>query len=330
MDTPHRSDSVQNNLMNEVESHREIYGNYTDIKIQNAVYAGIRVILNGLDQKILVEFLKEIEDETGTCIRYFAVDTRLFPFTAQNTGIFYAPIRLADRDSNDFIKYYASVDYRTYGEGEWIPYKGGEPIPVERIPGTMNDIEDVVDEYGAGNVRVKQYAIKYTDLFYNSMFYRCYIGWYGTNVDHSNDAVPGISDENSATELDSYPPLQGWNMTHFRLVYRTAYWNPHNETELRTNPKYQEDWVAMGEHEAQKLIGDLENDGVDNNKNGETDESGEGGILSSGLRQGVFFLKYYHGAIIHGKVRAFDAIGDLLERYSLPSCEEFHKLPLAT
>jgi hypothetical protein len=160
--------------MDEVEDHPEIYGNYSDIRLQNAIYAAIRVIMAKLDLETLVTFLSEIEAETETSIRYFAVDTRLFPFSAQNTGIFYAPITLADRDVEDFLEYMAYVEYRTYAGGEWMPFRE-YPIPLKEIDGALNDIEDVVEEYGKNNVRITQYVLEYTDMFYNSMFYKCYI-----------------------------------------------------------------------------------------------------------------------------------------------------------
>jgi dolichyl-diphosphooligosaccharide--protein glycosyltransferase len=103
--------------------------------------------------------------------------------------------------------------------------------------------------------------------------------------------------------MDSYPPMQAWNLKNFKLIYRTGFWNPHNFTELDDNPEYQEDWVAMSDLEARKKIDEVESDGIDNNNNGEIDERGEGGLFSSGIRQSYNILKYYEGAIITGEVK---------------------------
>ena len=94
-------------------------------------------------------------------------------------------------------------------------------------------------------------------------------------------------------------------MTHFRLVYRTAYWTPYNQTELQELPQTEREdsWETMSEIEAIGRIRKLEGDGVDNDNNGEIDDRGEGGTWSPSYSGGgVFFLKYYHGAIIRGKV----------------------------
>ena len=52
----------------------------------------------------LADLLHKVETITGNSIGYFAVDQRLMPFSATNTGIFYAPITLADLNINDFIE----------------------------------------------------------------------------------------------------------------------------------------------------------------------------------------------------------------------------------
>ncbi len=59
----------------------------------------------------------------------------------------------------------------------------------------------------------------------------------------------------------------------------------------------------MSQKDANDLVEKLENDGIDNDKNGEVDDRGEGGVVSSGLRSGVVFLKYYEGAYLNGTVK---------------------------
>jgi hypothetical protein len=307
------SQEEQDELIKEVKSNPNKYGKLVDIKLRNAKYAMIRVKVESLGETGLIDFLSELEQVSSKSVRYFAVDTRLFPFGAQNTGIFYAPIKLADRDIADFIKYYAIVDVRDNVEDEWRSYSD-QPIPTEEIEDEI-DLNDLVDTHGASNVRIKQYLIKYTHDFYNSMFYKCYIGYsykdiYGIdppnptqepNTDVFGAEVPGIYGE--FRDSQRTPPMQGWNMTHFRLVYRTAYWTPHNSTTLETLPDNERDWQAMGETEAISRIQKFEGDGKDNDGNGIVDDQGEGGVWSPAYRGGgVFFLKYYHGALINGKI----------------------------
>jgi asparagine N-glycosylation enzyme membrane subunit Stt3 len=296
-----KSADEQSKMITEVEDNPNKYGNFDDLKIRNAKYAVARHTLEKLGQERIVDLLTELEAETENNVRYFAVDTRLFPFSASNTGIFYAPIKLADRDIADFIKYYAIVDVRDNRESEWRSYSD-RPVPTEELEDEI-DLNDIVDTHGAGNVRIKEYEIKYTDDFYNSMFYKCYIGYTYDDLfpeapTDEMQSVPGIFGQ-----LAENQPMQGWNMTHFRLVYRTAYWTPHNQTELQEITDQDRGWVAMSEFDAIKRIQDLESDGRDNDNNGQVDDRGEGGTWSPSYRGGgVFFLKYYHGAILRGQV----------------------------
>src|SRR2546425_412130 len=49
-----------------------------------------------MGEEQLVTLYHDIRDATGWNIGYFTVDARLFPTSAQNTGIFYAPVKLSD------------------------------------------------------------------------------------------------------------------------------------------------------------------------------------------------------------------------------------------
>ncbi|WP_455391720.1 STT3 domain-containing protein, partial [[Eubacterium] cellulosolvens] len=308
------SASAQQKLIKEVDNNPQKYGKLTDIKIRNAKYAAVRQILESKGTAHVVAFLSELNKVTGKDIRYFAVDTRLFPFHAQNTGIFYAPIKLADRDITDYISYYAKVEVRDNTQADWRLYSD-KPIPTDEIADEI-DLNDIVETHGQQNVRIIKYYIKYTDDFYNSMFYKCYIGYtykdiYGYEQpdlrEEANVGVYGAEVPGLYGDLVNQQPMQGWNMSHFRLVYRTAYWTPHNQTELQKLSRLDRErsWEAMSELEAISRIRKLEGDGKDNDNNGEVDDRGEGGTWSpSHTGGGVFFLKYYHGAIIRGKVVA--------------------------
>jgi asparagine N-glycosylation enzyme membrane subunit Stt3/protocatechuate 3,4-dioxygenase beta subunit len=287
------------NYIDEVMDNRDTYGHYVDLKPENTKYAiGRVVITDNMNLEEIVEMYDELIQATGHSIRYFAVDSRLFPFTASNTGIFYAPIRLADRDIDDYLEYLANAEYRLSSTSdEWIAFPDN-PLTTDRL-------EEEIDSRGQDLVRIIQWDLKYRDEFYNTMFYRAFIGWRGSDAGLPDDSVPGIDDSNQATPTDGYQAMQGWNMTHFKLVYRTLYWNPFNQTTLGSDEaKYSKYWRATSYKEGLDIRRELESDGVDNDGNGLVDDEGEGGTVSQGPRSSAYYLKYYHGAIVQGQVRS--------------------------
>jgi len=149
--------------------------------------------------------------------------------------------------------------------------------------------------------KVDHYEIEYSSMFYNSMFYRCYVGWKPLDAGINEPGIPIITRaaDVGMTQLQiaSMPPLQGWNMTHYRLVYRTQYWNP-NATAPSQHPG---DWKIVSPSKAAKY----------ENQSKSTDPTVKeaAGIVDTtyrGLFGGVFFLKYYDGAWINGTVRLPD------------------------
>src|SRR6266576_4081324 len=67
------------------------------MQLQNAEYVFLTHLLTRqLDLAGVVSLYHTIRDATGWDIGYFAVDSRLFPIGVQNTGIFYAPVKLSD------------------------------------------------------------------------------------------------------------------------------------------------------------------------------------------------------------------------------------------
>jgi len=136
------------------------------------------------------------------------------------------------------------------------------------------------------------------------MFYRAFTGWHGSDIGLPDDAIPGMNDGDQTTTVDSMAPMQAWNMTHFKLAYKTLYWNPVNEsTYLSDETKYSKEWRAVSYKEGIDRKEQIESDGIDNNRNGEIDEKDEGGIVNVFHGSSVFFLKYYHGAIVKGQVK---------------------------
>jgi len=247
--------------IDEVKNDPEKFGKYLQLLKGNARYAAVRGMLIPLGEDKIIDLMTDIEGITDKCIRYFAVDYRLFPFSAQDTGIFYAPIKLADKDVEDFLEYIAVTT-----EGEM----------------TMQELEERIEEEPEFRDQVTDYRLKYTDQFYNSMFYRCYIGYSGKDLGAGDLGVPVLSPTGEFASNQYFQPMQGWNMSHFRLVYRTTYYTP----KAPENASFPDDFTAMNSDEAYNLYAE------------------QGGYQISGIRNmGAFFLKYYHGAQLVGKLR---------------------------
>ncbi|MDP7266045.1 MAG: carboxypeptidase regulatory-like domain-containing protein, partial [Candidatus Thermoplasmatota archaeon] len=264
----------------EIKNNPEKYGKYLQLLYGNARYAAVRGMLMPLGEDKIIDLMADVEGITDKCIRYFAVDYRLFPFTAQNTGIFYAPIKLADKDIEDFLEYLAVTT-----EGEM----------------TMEELEARIEEEPEFREQVTDYKLKYTDQFYNSMFYRCYIGYSGKDLGAGDLGVPLLSPTGEFASNQYFQPMQGWNMSHFRLVYRTTYYTPKDPE----NASFPEDFTAMNSDEAYENY------------------AKQGGYQISGLRQGAFFLKYYHGAQLVGKLRAEGEDGTPMPGVRITAVDEY-------
>ena len=236
-----------------------------------------RMLTTKLDMEKLVELTHDLEVYTGQSLRYFAMDTRLLPVGPKNTGIYYAPIKLADENINDFLMVFAV---------------GNDGSRIDVNNRTALTAASQQEGYS-----VDHYEIEYSNMFYNSMFYRCYVGWKPLDADINEPGIPIITRAADVgmqqLQIASMPPLQGWNMTHYRLAYRTQYWNP-NATEPSQHPA---DWKIISPSKAAQY----------ENQSKSTDPAikDAAGIVDTtyrGLFGGVFFLKYYDGAFINGTV----------------------------
>lgn len=272
-------------IVAEVLSDPDVYGPMSsDLSGANARIVAGRVELAKIGVDNLVAMYGEVCGLTGWEIRYFNVDSRMFPISGYETGIFYAPAKLADRRLDgsipvDFFKIVA-VDDR--------------------------GIEYEFDELTAA-MTITDYKIVYTDMFYDSMFYRAMCGLSGTDLGLSNDGLPGYSGVIQGTQ-----PMPGWNMSHFRMVYRTAYYNPYPSDQLAYHSK---DWTAVSFEEAVELKKKISAGEI----TGVVDDS-----AGSLYRSGTVFLKYYHGAYVNGTVttaEGYPAVGLLvtvLDDYGIP------------
>lgn len=212
----------------------------------------------------------DIQALTGWSIRYVSVDSRLVPFSAQNTGIFYAPMKLSDRRISE--------------------QAGGRVIPIDffRIKATVANTEVDISEVRPG-AQITNVRIAYQDMFYNSMLYRTFFGISPKQAGGATNGLPGLAGEAQAIQ-----PQQGWMMAHFRVVYKTAYYNPYPRDKVANHTQ---DWEAINFPEALQRQ-DLIQQGK---LNGTVDTS-----AANGLQNGIVFLKYYRGAIAQGHVTTAD------------------------
>ncbi|MGA7922417.1 MAG: carboxypeptidase-like regulatory domain-containing protein, partial [Thermoplasmata archaeon] len=163
----------------------------------NAMYNTVSyLIASTLSESQVVKVYDDIQAYTGWTIRYGMVDTRLFPFSGTNTGIFYAPAELTGRvigaDGTPTSYYTLSVlgsDGNTY--------------PINHLP---------------ADVTAVQVNINYLPAFFNTMLYHIYVGYNGTDVG-AGTGIPGISGN-----VSSDAAMPGFMLDHFLAVYRTAYY----------------------------------------------------------------------------------------------------------
>jgi dolichyl-diphosphooligosaccharide--protein glycosyltransferase len=253
----------------QILDNSSVYGNFTsDISAANAKYSLTRIELEKVGLNNLVAIYHDLRESSGYDIGYVAVDSRLFPFTATSSNIFYAPAKLSDRE----------IDSAT-----------GSPTNYYQIKAILSDytVVDIKDLISTD--QVIGYQIYYTPTFYKTMLYRTFMGLSPSDIGTTSTyALPGISGA-----LQSYDAMPGFNLTHFRQVYRTAYVNDYNSTQVAN---HSDAWRAVSFEEAQ-YFQDLKDAGK---WDGTIDMS------SSSLQSGVVFIQYYDGAIMKGTAKSTD------------------------
>jgi asparagine N-glycosylation enzyme membrane subunit Stt3 len=250
-------------IINEVLADPSTYGPMDSaLSDANARIVVARVELSKLGIDRLVSLYGDLCDMTGWSIRYFGVDSRLFPRSGQDTGIFYAPAKLSDRRIVD----------------------GSTPIDFYEIKAVNQNGQQYSLDQVTSDMTIVDYALDYKDMFYKSMLYRAMGGYNGTDIGQTSAGIPGYS----GTTMSSYPGAPAWNMTHFRMVYRTAYYNPYPDPEYKNHP---DAWQAISLDDAtakKKLIDSGQLQGV-------VDQSS--GVVYTA---GAVFLEYYKGAYVNG------------------------------
>jgi dolichyl-diphosphooligosaccharide--protein glycosyltransferase len=270
--------------INKILSNPNYYGLYSkNITPQNAKYVMIKADLaNKYSESTLVNLYILLERVTGYSIDYFATDYRLFPFSGMNTGIFYAPAYLADRRANIV-------------SGQIIPYDFYNITAVgsNGLTYSLNNIP--------ANVQIVSYNITYNPMFFNTMLYRAFVGYSGLNLG-MGPYIPGIS-----SQMNYYPVMFAWNLTHFEVVYSVSFWNPYKDYQNHTNA-----WKPVPLQEAYYL---------------QKTNNGTVVLIPPArqiLPQDVVILKFYPGAIIEGRVTLPDGtplsnvLVTLYDQYGIP------------
>ena len=160
----------------------------------NAMYLAVEYFLaTSLPLSGVSKVYNDVQSYTGWTIRYAMTDSRLIPFSGTDTGIFYAPADLTGRiiDQNGEPASFFNLT-QLGSDGNYYPYG--------QLPSGVTPVGSPVVNYKAP--------------FYNSMIYRTYFGYNGTDIGQGA-GIPGLS-MNSTIE-------PGWMLQHFRVVYKTAY-----------------------------------------------------------------------------------------------------------
>jgi|GEM_PF-436560 len=175
----------------------------TNLDATNAMYLATEYFLaTSLPTDRVAEVYNDIGSYTGWTIRYAMVDSRLFPTSGQSTGIFYAPADLTDR----------------------VITSGGVPSTFFNVTITGSDGNTYPLGSAPAGILATNYNIQYYPPFYNSMIYRVFAGYNGTDVGQGN-GIPGLQSFAGNTVAND-PPEPGWMLSHFQVVYQTGYYCP--------------------------------------------------------------------------------------------------------
>src|SRR3989441_6806129 len=172
----------------------------------------------------IVSLYHDVRAATGWDIGYFAVDSRLFPISASNTGIFYAPVKLSDH--------------------RVLNLPDGRVLPIDffQIFANTQNAQNIPLQLVQPGDQVSSTTIVYQPAFYNSMFYRAYIGYAPKDLNSTDTGIPGFS-----TALQADPPVPAWNLAHWRVGCPPRRFKPRTGT-----PNHTTAWQARKYDPAQK------------------------------------------------------------------------------
>lgn len=234
---------------------------------QNARIIYLRTILVealGIDAQ--TDLYRDLRSAVGASIGYFAVDSRLIPFSGTNTGIFYAVAKLTDHRKMELAD--------------------GRSIPVDfyRLIAVTPQGEFDLDQVPPGT-QISDVRIEYQEPWYRSMLYRIFFGPDGESLGLPNEGLPAFSGA-----LASVEPRHGWMLKHFKMVYRTAYFNPHPPDQVAN---FTEEFTALNIFDALELQRQI----TAGEREGTVDVTAR-----AGLRSGIVFLQFFDGALLRGRV----------------------------
>ncbi|MGA8302842.1 MAG: STT3 domain-containing protein [Thermoplasmata archaeon] len=235
--------------------------NPSTLTVDNAMYLAVSYFI-ATSQTLsgVAKIYDDVQAYTGWSIRYDMTDSRLIPFSGQDTGIFYAPADLTGRvlDAAGLPSTYFNVT---------VLGSDGNYYPLGQVPADVSSVD---------------YYINYFSPFYNSMIYRTYFGYNGTDVGLTG--IPGLEGTASASPIEP-----GWMLQHFEVVYKTAYYCPLPAAEASANPNC---FVAMNQPQAVALA-------ARTNTTANTSSS-------SYFGGGESMLEYYPGQTLYGDVQLPD------------------------
>ncbi|MGQ0537139.1 MAG: STT3 domain-containing protein [Methanobacteriota archaeon] len=165
-----------------------------------------------LDLEDSAALLAWAESSTGKKIRYFAVDVRMFPFDnpaqpgIEQSSILYAPLSLAEKTPEDYFEtIFIDQSGRPYTQSEYLAEQTIDPST------------------GQGRIQVTDYQLRYKAPFFDSMFYRTYVGTPPQST-RTGQLCAEYTETPTAPQLargDEIPGLlcPAMGLTHWRTVY---------------------------------------------------------------------------------------------------------------
>jgi dolichyl-diphosphooligosaccharide--protein glycosyltransferase len=148
-------------------------------------------------EKLVTDATKDATHPDGVRIRYFAADIRMLPYddpkttSIEQSSIFYAPVTLANQNPDDYVPVMLEI---AGSNGNFVNQSEFSKLQSNGIHPVQADAE----------------KLQFTEKYYNSMFYRAYVG----------TPVQGPFPTDGDQELNALnTPLPAYGMEHFRLVY---------------------------------------------------------------------------------------------------------------
>ncbi len=232
--------------------------NPNTLTVDNAMYMAVSYLISTSNTPNGISAIyNAVQAYTGWSVRYDLTDSRLIPFSGSNTGIFYAPADLTGRVIN-------SAGLPTTFFNVTVLGSDGNYYALGQVPADVSPVN---------------YYVNYFAPFYNSMIYRTYFGYNGTDIGLAN-GIPGL-----LGDAGNSPIMPGWMLQHFEVVYKTAYYCGKNNVSYNDNPGC---YVAVNQPEAVSLA---RTHGVANTT---------AGLYFNG---GESMLEYYPGETLLGDVQ---------------------------